>query len=379
LSGARSGSARRGPFACTVGLALLLAGPASSASTPCRIPGFEPANAAVSLRDAIQSGFFDRGGCDSALAGRIERWRTATLGDSADPWQWREPEVQDSLAALIAAVRDGALARLEPGVHGRAQFEKKLGEWRVRLASRDLSRSPDEEWRPMRLSLFAGGDDEVKLDSLLDARCASPGADCDQAQSDVAVLVTAAVQVRTVLDVPWTNARRATVYHIASLDRRWTSYLAGARAMYPWEMALNGWLTARRYHRRGFVEPPGGQLLFLHPDAGFQHARHGSERLENTVVLEGLGYYAWRWNADDEMSPAFGASYALAWDGDTGRPLSHGVLVHLPRNWSAGVVWKRVEGSTQTRYLMTGDVGKLFTRRSELARQLVDRVLRSAR
>lgn len=364
------------PAASWIAMVLVAAAPIRA---QCTIPDLDHTNAPLSLRRALQSGYFEHGGCDSALAARIERWTTATLRDTADPWQWRRPEVQDSLSALVAAVRDRTLQRLGPGAYGRAQFEKKLAEWLVRLVSRDLSDSPDEEWRPMGLMLFAGSNDEVKLDSLLDSRCQGAGPDCDQAATNAAALVTAAVQIRGILDVPWTNARRAALYDLASIDRRWTSYLSGARAVYPWEMALNGWLTGRRYHRRGFIGPPVGQVLFLHPDAGFQHERQGSDRLENTLVLEGLGYYAWRWKAGDEMSPAFGASYALAWDGDTEAPLSQGVLVHLPQNWSVGVAWKRFRGRTEVRYLMTGDVGKLFTRRSELARQLVDHVLGSVR
>lgn len=374
----RLGASIRRVLAAGLALGGALSLPVGPSQADCDLPRFDRAHPAESLRAAIRDGFFEQGGCDSLLARRIASWRTSTLGDTADPWLWRRPEVQDTLLSLIAAVRQTTLEKLPPGAFGRAKFEKKIDEWLARLAAQGLSSSPDEEWRQKQLVLFAGSVDEVDLGGALEDSCNAGAEPCLRVETATIALLSAATMIRTALDVPWTNARRATVYELAKVDRRWSAYLSGARAMYPWEMFLNGALAAPHYRHHGFVEPPTRQVLFLHPDAGLQVANEGSDRLQSVVALEGLGFYAWRWSKRDELAPAFGASYVLTWDGDSTGPVAQGVLLHLPRNLSIGVAWKRVNGELRPLYLMSGDVGKLFTHRGELGQDLVRTVLTKA-
>src|SRR5262249_55530109 len=139
--------------------------------------------------------------------------------------------------------------------------------------------------------------------------CTARSADCPQIYQDRVELMTYAVLVRDILDAPLANNRRAATDYVAMLDRRWTEYLAKARASYPWEMWLNDLATRGTYRSRGFIGPPTHQWLIAHPDAGLSYVDNVSDHLRTMVVLEALGYYRWSWGGNDQMRNAMGLAY----------------------------------------------------------------------
>jgi hypothetical protein len=140
-------------------------------------------------------------------------------------------------------------------------------------------------------------------------------------------------------------------------------------------MFLNDWLGRGAYRSRGFIAPPTRQLLFLHPDAGFSYVDPVTDHLRSILLLEVLGFYAWKWDGNDHMKSAFGLAYVAAWEGDEANRVSQGFLLHLPQNLSLGATWSRNHDQYVPHYVVSGDVGKLFTNRAELAEKMITSLL----
>ena len=364
-------------FAPLAAALALLAFAAPLAAQQCSFPAPDPTGADLSLDLLRRSGYFDRGGCDSSLLARIDRWKAGLARDSADFHLWERPATRDSLSALLVTARARAAHALGTEAPGRERFLMRLDALAHDLSVTGLQAVEAEAWRVQAMRLFAGSPDEIDVAGEVARTCSAQAGACSKAYEDGVELLTYAVLVRDALDAPLANNRAATTQYVAMLDRRWTEYLSKARASYPWEMWLNGFAMRSAYRGRGFIAPPDHQWLFLHPDAGLSYVDPGSDHLRNMVLLEGLGFYRWKWNKSDQITSAMGLAYVLGWEGDDANRVSNGFLLHVPQNLSLGVAWSKNHGKFVPHYIVSGDVGKLFTSRSQLASTLFDAAIRS--
>jgi hypothetical protein len=105
--------------------------------------------------------------------------------------------------------------------------------------------------------------------------------------------------------------------------------------------------------QEGFSEPPTSQILFLHPSVALAYRDSEDDKLQEALGLDLIGFYRWRWGGKNEagVTKPFGLTLTMAWDGED---LSYGVSVHLPKNWSVGVV---TNGNGNVSALLSMDLG----------------------
>lgn len=359
---------------------------------------FDPAAEGVSLEDADL--FFDAldtrgclGGdrCEDPLCERFKEWEG----------RWEEPEEEcarlglevaspslckvAAAAPLFEALRMRA-ADLPDGTPGVRSLRRQLAAWEEPLAKGDPFLLPGAVWQTDRLKLFAcaeDGDprvdcspsDEVDAEPFLDEACRGPGATAERCSATfeglAEVWTVARLQRRLLLDLQEED-RKALLRYVQGLDRRWTAFLSGARSQFPWEQLLNAELYRRRAEKPGFVEPPTRQWILVHPTPAYEYRDFDTNGLEEVLLVEIVGFYRWRWGADDRMHRAFGGSLIAAWNGgETGDDVSWGAVVHLPRNWSVGATVSDVEGKNETSVLLSVDLAKLVLRGTKFRERLI--------
>ena len=78
------------------------------------------------------------------------------------------------------------------------------------------------------------------------------------------------------------------------------------------------------------------------------------------VVLETIGYYRWQWSGSDAKN-LLGGSLIATWSGNADQRRSGlGFMIHLPKNYSLGLVQERYNNQTSLALTLSIDLGKLF-------------------
>lgn len=248
------------------------------------------------------------------------------------------------------------------------------------LSEGDPDRLPKGEWQREGLTLFADDPDEVggppgerQIDTLaiLTAECTGGESECRAAFERLGGVWTLALSQQTLLNGLQKTHRLATLRYLTDLDQRWRAYLLGGRSLLPWELLVNSEIHRRKLaDERGFIEPPRRQLLFLHPEAAYEYREWAENGLEGVLVLEAVGFYRWRWGEGGSMKRPWGGSLILSWDDSEDDSLGYGLMVHLPRNWSLGVVARRNQGDDELAVVLAADLPKLFTKTAKLRDRL---------
>ena len=131
-------------------------------------------------------------------------------------------------------------------------------------------------------------------------------------------------------------------------DKRWTAYFTGARSQMPWELWLNAYLYGRGKEDKycepggGFCSAPANQWILLHPTVAVEYIGDAAkgDRVQETALLEVLGYNRWSWGENAHMRHAWGASIVAAVSERSSVPeIGYGLMIHNRNTFSFGVTW----------------------------------------
>lgn len=331
-------------------LALLL-GATVSLADACRWDGVETASdARRRLNDMRVSLCLIPPSCDFPLCRKV-----GGLAEHPTPEQ---------VSAVLAEIRDSVGVEIPDGYPGKAAMQTRLSRWVERVLTERVDALAIAEWKVDVRTLFADEPDELRFGGAIESRMAELSTTASQE------LVLAATQLRLALLVEFAlhralaMTRAKSLAQLERLDRRWESYFADSRALYPWERLADDFLFGKDPPADGFEAPRNQQLLFLHPDASLQYATIGDERLSETLVLELLGIYRWGWTAKDKVDPRLSGSAFLGWRGNTQDDPYWGLMAHLPKGGSLGLGHRRFRGRKEWVIFASADAGKLFLKNS---------------
>jgi len=300
--------------------------------------------------------------------------RTAFCSEVAD-WTALKPSVAtaESAAGLLDTLRQSA-ETLPTGEDGVQELNEMLAKWQVSMAETDVASLDTATWQPDRFVVFPGHPQEVNLEQTFLNKCPDSISQCPETFSVATCVYTHVVLQRRILVKLLEENRDATLAYLERLNQRWVAFNSGGRSLFPWELAINGALIARRSDKRGFIEPPTRQIAILHPSIGVSGQDAADGDFEEVMILEVVGWYGWRWGGRDgaTMKRPFGASVIADWNGSNA--IGYGVMVHLPKNWSVGVTHHSSAGNSETSVLVSIDLGKLLFREQELRNTLIDRI-----
>ncbi len=334
--------------------------------------------------------------CIPSVCQQIDTWRSCWNPDldcepaacGAELCERRETlsraQVQEELvreaAPLFAEVRELA-STLPPDGAGSDRLLRQLRAWEGLLTEGDPGRLPTEVWGRDGLTLFSDDDTvsasapglrEIDTEAILTGVCAPGGAEaeCSATFEQLGKVWTLALSQQTMLRTLQREHRVATVRYLDILDQRWRAYLLGGRSLFPWERWANGEFYRRSLdEERGFIEPPSRQYVFLHPTPAYEYRDYAEDGLEEVLSLEVAGFYRWRWRGS-EMHRPWGGSLLVSWDGSDEDSVGYGVMAHLPRNWSLGVVARKRNSEQEWAVLLSADLAKLVVNTAQLRERL---------
>lgn len=196
-----------------------------------------------------------------------------------------------------------------------------------------ISRADTREWEAQNYLLFQGTDAQLNLEDAL-ADCGTLPECQAKVDSAIAVYTNTQLVFRT-LSVLLSKGMENFGKTIKTYDLRWSSFLTGSKAMYPWELLIND-----RFYEgtaRGFAGPPSSQWLFLHPSIGVVYNPSEEDKMQEVVLVDLIGRYQWTWGGKElaEQTRMWGVSAAAGWAGEDP---GYGIAVHAPRNWSGALL-----------------------------------------
>ncbi len=244
-------------------------------------------------------------------------------------------------ADLIRTIRQESYTLPDQGV-GKAQLLGMFEEWNSLITAvgemKDGSQITDSvtlEWKPDVLILFSGTDYKINLEETFNDLCVT-AAQCQETFTSATKVYGHSIMMHRILKMLITSDLAEFGKYLERLDQRWRTFHNTSRAIYPWELWFNG--LYYRPRQEGFSEPPQSQILLLHPSAGlaFQEFKD-DDKLQEAIIVDVVGFYRWKWGGrnEAEVKKPFGLALTTSWDGDD---ISYGASVHLPKNWSVGVV-----------------------------------------
>jgi len=318
------------------------------------------------------------GPCDLAVCKRLTEWRGKPRAD-------RVLQGPDLLEQIRSNLKPAA-ENFTPGVALDEAMQKFIGQLRAATpeALRDPKRDPfntavNRAWQyDSTAGLLGPGSDadgvsfEIKLGDILAAACGEPlrAESCNAALAGAGATVFHSALFQTVVTWFQKEGRETAVAHIEMLAKRWETYFDKSRVQFPWELAVNSALFNRELQRRrsdrddpqgpGLAGPPSDQLIFLHPSVGLRAANTPDRKLDQVVVLELAGYYRWTWRGAEADSLAGGSIIATWANGGTEQRKGYGFMVHMPRNYSIGLVQERGNGQKRLALVVSIDLGKLM-------------------
>lgn len=328
-------------------------------------PTMNPVLAFDDLKDKVLGG----SECDSELCKAVAEWE----GDARS--EARVTAAGDLLDRIRVAAE--SLPAGQPGVEA---LQSRLADWQVQFAEAEgnIDTLSTALWQPAGFVLFQGHPDQIDFEHIFNNECPGSIEQCSELFATATCIYSVAVLQRSIQIVLLQQRRDDTVAYLELLNRRWAAYNSGGRSLFPWELWVNGVLYERKSTGRGFIEPPTRQFVLLHPSVAIAGQDSPDGDFEETLVLELLGWYGWRWSGRDgaTMKRPFGASLITSWDGSN--ELGYGVMIHLPKNWSIGATRRAVEGSHETSILVSFDLGKWLMEENNLRNKLIDNIAGAA-
>jgi hypothetical protein len=328
------------------------------------------ADAAIeTFMNGLDFGCFGGDGCTTALCAAVARFEELVEPDELR----RETVVVAGLVQdfAMAVPRDDALAPM----HAEFQRWRPLGPLVLEQREAEIPAlvgSTDNIWVVSDGKLFRGrpaGSPPAEIDllAIIDAGCAVPGPAC-RAGFDLAADAATAVNLQRRIVARLSLPERVELADKARrADARWGAYFRSGRSQLPWELLLNSRLHERDRDALTIDGPPNAQWILLHPSLGATYTANRDDDIQQAIVLELVGYYAWRWGSEDEaeVRRPLGGSLVLSFDGDDDPAL--GAMIHLPRNWSIGGTIDRDENVS---VLLSLDVAKLIQSNDQVRRVL---------
>jgi hypothetical protein len=339
----------------------------ANAQTACPDVGtIDPTtNPTLAFDDLRRDDVLGGSGCNTELCEAVAEWKRVIESEG------RMSAASDLLGRIRVAAE--SLPGSQPGVE---TIQNRLVDWQAQFAEVEgnIETLSTAEWQPAGFVLFKGHPDEIDFEKIFNEECPGSIGQCTELFATAACVYTVAVLQRTILQGLLEERRNDTLAYLDLLNRRWSAYNSGGRSLFPWELWVNGALYERKHGGRGFVEPPTRQLLLLHPSMAIAGQDSPDGDFEETLVLEFVGWYGWRWGGRDgaTMRWPVGASLITAWDGSN--ELGYGVMIHLPKNWSIGATRKSVGGSHETSILVSIDLGKWLMEENSLRNRLIDNI-----
>ena len=214
----------------------------------------------------------------------------------------------------------------------------------------------------------------IPYEADIDAACptADMSDECRRAFESLIELTRHIELVRLVIENPVREKLKEIHAELVRLDAEWNYYFDDARSQFWWEFIANNAL----YDPAGdtLARPPVGQLILLHPNAAMEYV--GSdvtvERAYNLVgIIDVIGYNRLRWKEEDPYSKwplgaSLVATYVPATPGDD---FGYGLMVHVKNEFSFGATRRDTGAGTETTWLFSVDLTKLFLDKSAKAKQ----------
>lgn len=132
---------------------------------------------------------------------------------------------------------------------------------------------------------------------------------------------------------------------LTEIDQGWTHYLEKGFSQYPWESAINSYVTPHIFTPYTWDSPPRDQLVFLHPELGalLDTRSRSDASAQGTLLVHALGYVHYFGDTRDWF---LGGSATLSFS-DTDFGLGIGPTFHCgwtrTHSWvphvSVGVLW----------------------------------------
>ena len=220
------------------------------------------------------------------------------------------------------------------------------------------------------------------LMNACDASSWSP--ECEDALKQTIVLTRHIALVHRILEHPLQMRLRQLGNQLATLDEEWDYYLNEARSQFWWEFVLNGNrfdpdceaanqrcvdVSFDSQSGEFLARPPSDQIIFMHPSVAMEYADGGPlvETSYNVAgIIEVLGYNRFRWGSSSGYSNwAIGASLIATWvPSGPGDDWGYGLMVHIKNDYSFGAVRRDTGFGTDTVFMFSIDLNKLFLSKS---------------
>lgn len=211
----------------------------------------------------------------------------------------------------------------------------------------------------------------IDLGAALAQSCGAP---LDQARCDNAIRASGAMVLHATLYqtmVTWLiqDDRIAFARYVEEIRTRWATYFDKSRVQFPWELWLNSWRFQRELNQRrskqeptgyGLTSPPEDQWILLHPSVGLRYGGAPDRKLDQTVVLELAGYYRWEWSGATAKNLVGGSLIATWTNSGAAQNKGYGFMVHMPKNYSIGLIQERGAGRNRLGLVVSIDLGKLI-------------------
>lgn len=217
----------------------------------------------------------------------------------------------------------------------------------------------------------AGLEAGIDLGVALVRSCSAPldQARCDRATRASGAMVLHATLYQTMVTWFIQDDRTSFARYVEETRARWATYFDKSRVQFPWELGLNSWLFQREMERRrakqepsgyGLTSPPDDQWIFLHPSVGLRYGGAPDRKFDQTVVLELAGYYRWEWSGATAKNLMGGSLIATWTNSGAAQNRGYGLMVHMPKNYSIGLIQERGAGRKKLGLVVSIDLGKLI-------------------
>jgi len=210
----------------------------------------------------------------------------------------------------------------------------------------------------------------VELDKALTADCAASQQTCDQAFGQAKGVATYATRISFVLTYFQRLSDGGLTTYYTFLDKKWSNYFESTRDQWPWEL----WINSARFRSEGlsgFREPPDSQVIVFHPSVGYEY---GKGKFEESLQVELIGYYKWRWSDQGTVTDPKGASLTLNFSGrEDSKRVGLGFLYHLKKGASIGLATRKQDaGGRITTIVFSYDLGKTVQDELKTVKEFVD-------
>lgn len=288
--------------------------------------------------------------------------------------------VRDRLLELLTAIH-ADLAR--SGVALQAPWDAYDGVLRdqlravtdeVRLLNAGISA---EVWRRDGYGFFERpGNDRFLIhyetDVRADCRSTELTEECRRTLAAVARLTRYINLVHRILQLPVRVELERFHREVVKLDEQWDYYFEEARSQYYWELLANGALYQPADDR--LAGPPDSQLVLFHPTAAMEYVGSGPQNesaYDVVAVVELIGYNRWSYSADSFLARwPFGVSAVATYTPETtGDRVGYGAMIHIKHDYSIGATRRDTGAGTETTWLLSVDLTKLFLDKSSEVRR----------